>query len=110
MTKIDPYIAEMLQAIANHEDPSRTKDIADIEHLIAVYFDLYTEEIYTEKYDVLEIYEPDARFTKLVAARLIGREMKRLLRDSVPTLLKLLEILAKRQTETWQAMADGLQD
>jgi hypothetical protein len=75
-----------------------------------VYFDLCTDKIFTEQYDVLEMYDPDGTYTELVAARVIGREMKRMLGNSTPTLEKLSTALARRQTIAWAAMEDGLQD
>jgi len=45
----------ILKLIAYYDRPSRTKDITDIEHIIAVYFELCDENIYEEHFDVMEL-------------------------------------------------------
>jgi predicted nucleotidyltransferase len=101
----------LLKLIANDQAPSRTKDITDIEHLIKHYFALNFEDIYTEFPDVFSLYDTDElTYLSLVSARIIGRKLGLLLRDRSGMQDRILAILAKRQTETWQAMRIGLLD
>lgn len=101
----------VLKLIANNDNPTRTKDITDIEHFLQVYFDLNSNEIFTEYMDVMDLYETSIyEYLSLVSARIIGRKMRTMLLNSgdISTLMKT--ILAKRQLSTWQAMLDGLND
>jgi len=73
----------LLKIIANADNPFRTKDITDIEHIIEVYFELNGDRIYEEYNDVLELYDADDMdYLRLVSARVIGRIMGRLLTGS----------------------------
>lgn len=73
----------LLKLIANDDRPNRTKDIDDIEHLIAVYFGLNDEEVYTDYFDVMDLYDTGNRdYLKLIGARIIGRKMNALLHAS----------------------------
>jgi predicted nucleotidyltransferase len=47
----------MLKLIANDDNPGRTKDISDIEHVLEIYFDINNNEIYTEYMDVMDLYD-----------------------------------------------------
>ncbi|MCW3092203.1 MAG: hypothetical protein JWP81_3272 [Ferruginibacter sp.] len=101
----------ILKLISNDDNPTRTKDITDIEHFIQVYFDLNSNEIYTAYMDVLDLYETSTyEYLPLVSGRIIGRKIKSMLRDSTEMSAYLKTILAKRPVSTWQAMLDGLND
>lgn len=101
----------LLKLIAHDDKPSRTKDISDIEHIIKVYFDLFDEAIYSEYFDVMELYDTRAsNYLELVSARVIGRKIRDLLLNS-PDVKKRIEIiLNKRFADAWQAILSGLLD
>jgi predicted nucleotidyltransferase len=101
----------LLKLISNSDRPERTKDIFDIEHIIKVYFDLYSGDIYEEQFDTMDIYDTTASdYLQLVSCRIIGRKMKELLNDSAQLRERIAQILAKRPTTWWQAMLDGMND
>ena len=101
----------ILKLIANDDNSSRTKDITDIEHFIEVYFDLDSNEIYTEYLDIMDLYNTGSSiYLPLVSARVIGRKMKTMLTGHTETTERIKTILAKRPVATWEAMLDGLND
>ncbi len=101
----------MLKLIANDDNPSRTKDITDIEHFLEVYFDLNADEIYKDYMDVMDLYDTDINeYLQLVSARVIGRKMEEMLNDADDTTGHMKIILTKRPVATWQAMLDGVND
>ena len=101
----------LLKLIANNDRPQRTKDITDIEHIIQSYFELYDDDIYIAHFEIMELYDTnDVDYIQLVCARLIGRKIKAILKDSPELEQRVIAILAKRETARWQAMLEGLQD
>ena len=101
----------MLKLIANNDNPSRTKDITDIEHFLEVYFELNQDEIYSSYMDVMDLYDTDMNeYLQLVSARIVGRKMKEMLIDADDTTEHMKIILTKRPVSTWQAMLDGMND
>lgn len=101
----------LLKLIANNDSPQRTKDIADIEHIIQCYFELYDDDIYMVHYEILDLYDTNnTDYIQLVCARLIGRKMKRMLEGSPKLAQRIIAILSKRETARWQAMLEGMQD
>ena len=101
----------LLKLIALDDRPSRTKDVSDIEHIIKVYFDLFDDTIYSEYFDVMELYDTGAgNYLELVAARVIGRKIRDLLSNSPDVKSRIEIILNKRTADTWQAMLGGVQD
>ncbi|MEO6161713.1 MAG: nucleotidyl transferase AbiEii/AbiGii toxin family protein [Pelobium sp.] len=101
----------LLKLIANNDRPQRTKDISDIGHIINVYFDLYSGNIYEEHFDIMDSYNSDkSDYLQLVCSRVIGRKIKQLLKGSDELNKRIEQILAKRPTAWWQAMLDGMKD
>jgi predicted nucleotidyltransferase len=101
----------LLKLIAHDDRPQRTKDIADIEHIIQSYFALNDDDIYMVYYDIMELYDTDNNdYIQLVCARLIGRKINILLGDSPELAERVRGILSKRETPRWQAMLDGMKD
>jgi len=101
----------LLKLLANDENPSRTKDISDIEHIISVYFELNADDVYENYMDIMNSYETDRlNYLALVAARIIGRKINLLIAGTPGSKNNLLRILAKRPNEISQAMLDGLND
>ena len=102
----------LLKLFANADNPSRTKDITDIEHIIRVYFDLETDKIFVEFSDVPDIYSTtDTDYMPLVSARVIGRIMGQLLAVRPALQQRLLKILyAKTPNRYWPEMAVGVEE
>lgn len=103
----------ILKLIAYHDNQTRDKDLADITHLIQVYFDLNTNEIFDGHYDVLLMYDADNKdYLQLVSQRVIGRKIKLLLSD-YPDLLKKVQdsmIVGSPAIVLWQEMYEGMLD
>jgi predicted nucleotidyltransferase len=101
----------LLKLISNNDRPQRTKDLTDIEHIIKVYFELYSGDIYEEHFDTMDIYETtQGDYLQLVCSRVIGRKIRTLLAGSDELLARIKQILENRPTAWWQAMLDGLND
>ncbi len=101
----------LLKLISNNDRPQRTKDISDIEHIIKVYFDLYTGDIYEEHFDVMDLYATNqGDYLQLVCSRVIGRKIKELLKDSKELNQRIEQILAYRPTTWWQSILEGMKD
>lgn len=100
----------LLKIIANADNPSRTKDITDIEHIVNVYFELNDARIYEEFNDVFELYDAEeVDYLQLVSARVIGRIMGRLLSDSLALRQRMLDILQPKSSgRYWPAMFRGI--
>ncbi|WP_315819357.1 nucleotidyl transferase AbiEii/AbiGii toxin family protein [Paraflavitalea speifideaquila] len=102
----------LLKLIANDNEPSRTKDITDIEHIISVYFDLKETEIYEEYLDVMDnygVYQPD--YLRVISARVIGRKIANMLDGSDDLRERLLVILDRKTTGLhWPEIAAGIRD
>ncbi|MCW3116567.1 MAG: hypothetical protein JWM28_649 [Chitinophagaceae bacterium] len=101
----------LLKLIANNDRPGRTKDITDIEHIIANYFDISDADIYSDHFEVMDYYDTNDRaYIQLVCARVIGRKIGKLLQGSSELGERIEKILAARPTILWNAMLDGLKD
>ncbi len=101
----------LLKLLSNHENPSRTKDITDIEHFIQVWFELNADEVFENYMVIMNMYDTGRyNYLQLIAARIIGRKIKGLLENTFGGKEHLTAILSKRSVETWQAMLDGLND
>jgi predicted nucleotidyltransferase len=101
----------LLKLIANNDRPSRTKDITDIEHIIANYYDISDADIYSDHFEVMDYYDTkDREYIPLVCARVIGRKIGQLLQESPELHERIAKILTGRPTTLWNAMLDGLND
>ncbi|MDN3548827.1 nucleotidyl transferase AbiEii/AbiGii toxin family protein [Mucilaginibacter aquaedulcis] len=101
----------LLKLISKNDRPQRTKDITDIEHIIRVYFDLYSGDIYEEHFDIMNMYETNqSDYLQLVCSRVIGRKISNLLSESGELRERIKQIIKNRPTTWWQAMLDGLND
>lgn len=99
----------ILKLFAFNDKPGRTKDITDIEHIINAYFELCTDDIYENSFDVMEFYDTtNPKYLFLVAAHVIGRKMKTILSGDASLVARIKSILKKRPTEEWNAMLNGL--
>jgi len=101
----------LLKLISNNDRPQRTKDISDIEHIIKVYFELYSGNIYEEHFDTMDMYGTDqSDYLQLVCSRVIGRKIAIILAGSDELKERIKVIFHNRPTAWWQAMLDGLND
>jgi predicted nucleotidyltransferase len=100
----------LLKIIANADNPSRTKDLTDIEHIVNVYFELNYEKIFLDFADVPELYETnDVNYLQLVSAQVIGRVIGRLLANSPALHQRILNILSSKSSgRYWAEMAAGI--
>ena len=85
----------VLKLVAWQDRPERGKDAVDVWNLLAVYFDLVTNDVYATHLDLLTEEEtPDTNnLTLLVGARVLGRQVQLLLADR-PVQARLLTLLA----------------
>jgi len=102
----------LLKIIANADNPSRTKDITDIEHILEVYFELNSVEIFEDFPDVPDLYDTtDRDYLRLVSARVIGRILGGLLVGSFDLKKRVLDILdAKTAGNYWAEFAAGISE
>jgi predicted nucleotidyltransferase len=101
----------ILKLIANDDRPQRTKDISDIEQLIKCYFDLNVQNVYEAHFDLMEAFDtnrPD--YLELVSARVIGRNMRKILDESDGLTHRISDILKKKEGSLWHEMANGIDD
>ncbi len=89
----------VLKLVAWQDRPERGKDAVDVWNLLAVYFDLVTNDVYATHLDLLTEEEtPDtSNLTLLVGARVLGRQVRQLLAGR-PVQARLLALLADQLT------------
>lgn len=68
----------ILKLISFSEKPERLKDLDDISEILSNYFDMNSDRFFEKHLDVVDEIGPD-EFTTLAGARLMGRDMKRIL-------------------------------
>lgn len=102
----------LLKILANADNPSRTKDITDIEHILEVYFELNSVEIFENFPDVPDLYDTaDRDYLRLVSARVIGRAISGLLVGSFDLKRRVLDILGgKTSGNYWAELAAGISE
>jgi hypothetical protein len=101
----------LLKLIANDDRPQRTHDIEDIEHILNVYFELFSDVVYNDHFDTMSLYDTREReYIPLVCARVVGRKINEILAGALPLKERIITILQKRPTALWAAMLDGLTD
>lgn len=68
----------ILKLISFSEKPERQKDLDDISEILKNYFNINQERFYNDHLDVLDEIETE-NFVQIAGARLIGRDMKKIL-------------------------------
>lgn len=68
----------ILKLISFNEKPDRKKDLDDISEILSNYFDMNEERFYAEHLDVVDEIPAD-NFVQLAGAKLMGRDMKKIL-------------------------------
>ena len=71
----------ILKLISYSEKPERKKDLDDIREILSNYFDMNDSRFYEENDDVINEL-PSDNFIVLAGARLMGRDMKKILAES----------------------------
>jgi predicted nucleotidyltransferase len=89
----------VLKLMAWQDRPERGKDAVDVWNLLAVYFNLVTDDIYALHLDLFAEDETDdtTNLTLLVGARVLGRQVRQLLLGR-PVQARLLALLADQLT------------
>jgi predicted nucleotidyltransferase len=102
----------MLKLISWDDRPHRTHDLNDIDNIVDAYFDWNSDEIYSDQFDIMEIYDTsDSHFyLPKVSAHIIGRKMKPMLANSPDLLSRVLSILEKKENPRWTALQNGLKE
>lgn len=68
----------ILKLISYSEKPERQKDLDDISEILSYYFEINQERFYTYHLDIVDDIESE-NFVQLAGARLMGRDMKKIL-------------------------------
>jgi predicted nucleotidyltransferase len=99
----------LLKLIANDDKPERTKDLIDIQRIIELYFNLFSNEVYDVHFDILSIYDhTDLDYHLRVCAHLIGRKMKIMLAKDEILFQRLVGILKKQKDHFWSDLLNGI--
>lgn len=100
----------LLKIISWYENPARTKDRDDIEHICKVYFEYAGDEIYEGAYDLLQAYDTnDYDYQNLVASHYLGRKVRQITKED-PMLLKLINEKLRKYNGHLRALLDGIND
>lgn len=102
----------LLKIISHDDNPARTKDLIDIDHIINAYFDLETEKIFADFPDVADLYETNDRyFLQKISGRVIGREIGRFLQGSPGLTDRVKQIVNTRmQGIYWSEISIGIEE
>ncbi len=87
----------ILKLISFSEKPERKKDLDDISEILSNYFDINQDRFYNDHLDVVDEIESDS-FVQLAGARLMGRDMKKILSLSAK-LSKRIEATIQNELE-----------
>ncbi len=87
----------ILKLISFSEKPVRQKDLDDISEILSNYFDINQERFYADHLDVVDEIESD-NFVQVAGARLMGRDMKKILSLS-EKLSKQIELTIQNELE-----------
>lgn len=90
----------LLKLIAFDDRPEkRHKDPRDISNVIAYYFEMQSELIYTEHSDLFITKEVDNQSLEEIAGIVIGREIKKIIAENEELTKRLISILIRHITE-----------
>lgn len=99
----------LLKLFANHDRPQRTKDLIDIQLIIKLYFNLFSEEVYEIHFDLMNLYDThDVAYISKICAHVIGRKLKMILQKDELLLKRTIEILKLNKDGFWDNMLIGL--
>ena len=100
----------ILKLLAWSDRNERNKDLADIDTIIKNYFDLFSDDVYENHNDILEMYDPDDLdgYIPRVCSHLIGRKMGLILTENTDLKNRIVGILERNKGEFWIEMLKGL--
>lgn len=99
----------LLKLIANNDKPQRTKDLIDIQQIIKLYFDVYSDDVYEMHFDVMELYDTNDRdYKQKICAHVIGRKLKTILSKDPQLLQRITSILQQDKDAFWSELLKGL--
>ncbi len=86
----------LLKLIAWHDRPEvRRNDILDISNILQHFFEMYDEQIWTNHHD---LFDDETANLQVIAARVMGREMKRIARRNQKLYQRMFQILEANTT------------
>ncbi len=99
----------LLKLIAWDDRPERTKDLFDIKHIIHYYFELTSDDIYNEHFDLMKLYPThESDYIQKVSAHVIGRKIANYLIEDKKLKQRIIQILHKREDDWWPFILLGL--
>lgn len=99
----------LLKLIAYNDKPHRTKDLTDIQQIIKHYFDISSDDIYENHFDLMELYDPNDRdYIPKVCAHVIGRKLKVMLSTDSKLNERIQGILKNIEQNFWDNILKGL--
>lgn len=99
----------LLKLIANNDKPQRTKDLIDIQQIIKLYFDIYSDDVYEMHFDVMKLYDTNDRdYKQKICAHVIGRKLKTILIKDPQLLQRITSILQQDKDAFWSELLKGL--
>jgi predicted nucleotidyltransferase len=102
----------LLKLFSWSDRKERDKDITDIETILHHYLELLDLEEYGRYSSVLDLYDTEDadNYQRQVGARIAGRKMAAMLKNTPEIAQRIKTILLLRLDMYWQAMRDGMND
>lgn len=101
----------LLKLIAYNDKPQRTKDLADIQQIIKHYFDISSDDIYNNHFELMELYDTEDReYMPKVCAHVIGRKLKTMLQTDSKLKERIQAILKNSDQRFWENIFTGLSE
>lgn len=101
----------LLKLIAHNDRPQRTKDLIDIQQIIKLYFDVYSNGVYENHFDLMELYPTDDNdYKQQVCAHVIGRKLKIILSVDKQLLKRVITILQEDKDSFWSNILKGIDE
>ncbi|MBL7888482.1 MAG: nucleotidyl transferase AbiEii/AbiGii toxin family protein [Bacteroidia bacterium] len=99
----------LLKLIANNDRPERTKDLIDIQQIILIYFEAFSDDVYEHHFDLMEKYNTSDRdYIQQVSAHVIGRKLKKVLNSEEDLMKRIIHILKDDKDLYWKNILSGL--
>lgn len=99
----------LLKLIANDDRPQRTKDLIDIQLIIKLYFDSFSDDVYDMHFDLMSLYDTsDPEYIPKICAHVIGRKLKSILQKDEVLLKRTIKILKQNKDVFWDYILIGL--
>lgn len=99
----------LLKLIAHNDRPQRTKDLTDIQQIVKVFFDVFSDDVYEQHFDLMELYDTnDKEYIPKISAHVIGRKLKTVLNADQQLLQRIISILQQDKDAFWMNILMGL--